>query len=205
MEFMRTVALRRSVRRFTSQEVPDDVLERILEAGRLAPASGGSNSTYFGVIKDPLVKAALARVAGNQDWIATAPVVIALCSRLSPDPATLAPDDLFVAINKARFGGELLEYANAFPDRLAMRVFFGTGFSLIPGEHIALAAVEHGLATCWIGHLDIPAASELLGLPEDVVCMYLLPLGYADETPAPKRLRSLDECVFNDRWDPDRG
>jgi nitroreductase len=200
MEFMQTVRLRRSVRRFTSRPVPDEVLAEILEAGRLAPSSGGSSSTYFGVVRDEATKHALAAVSGGQDWIADAPVVIALCSRLSPDPADRAPDDFFVTVNTDRFGADLLAYLNAYPDRKAMRVFFDNGFPVIPGAHVALAAVDQGLAGCWIGHLDTAAASRILNLPDDVVCLFLMPIGYPGETPADKSLRPLDECVFNERW-----
>ncbi|MBT8224037.1 MAG: hypothetical protein HKP61_04700 [Dactylosporangium sp.] len=203
MEFMDAVRARRSIRRFAPKPVPEDALADILEAGRLAPSSGGVNSGYFGVIRDESTKRALTALAGDQEWIATAPVIIALCSRLSPDAATRAPDDQFTAINTARFGAELLTYLNAYPHRTAMRVYADNAFPLLPGEHLALAAASHGLSSCWIGHLDTRRASELLGLPEDVVCLYLLPIGYADETPADRRLRPIDECVFHDRWPPD--
>jgi nitroreductase len=171
MEFMDAVRQRRSVRRFLPRPIPEAVLTDILDAARYAPSSGGYNSSYFGVIRDESTRVALAAVSGGQDWIATAPVVIALCSRLSPDPATRAADDQYFEINAARFGKEIIGYLNAFPDRQAMRVFSDTAFPMIPGEHVALAATAHGLASCWIGHLDTARASQILGLPEDVVCL----------------------------------
>lgn len=200
MDFMEAVRRRRSVRRYATKSIPDEVLIDILEAGRLAPSSGGVNSSYFGVVRDEATKLALADASGGQDWITTAPVVIALCSRLSQDPKDRAPDDFYYQVNSARFGADLLQYLNAYPDRRAMRVFSDTAFPMLPGEHMALAAASHGLGSCWIGHLDTARASEILGLPEDVVCLYLLPIGYPDETPADRTLRSLDECVFHERW-----
>lgn len=196
MDFMETVRRRRSIRRFTSQPVPDDVIEEILEAGWLAPSSGGTSSSYFGVIRDEATKRALTAVAGGQDWIMTAPVVIALCSRLVPEP----PDEYYVKVNVARFGAAIVDHAERFPDRKAMRVFSSNAFPLIPGEHLALAAANRGLGSCWIGNLDTVRASEILQLPDDVVCLYLLPIGYPDETPAEKQLRPLETCVFHDRW-----
>jgi nitroreductase len=196
MDFMAAVRQRRSIRRFTSQPVPEDVLEEILEAGRLAPSSGGTSSSYFGVVRDEATRNALTAVAGGQDWIATAPVVIALCSRLIPEP----PDEYYVKVNVARFGAGIVDHTNQFPDRKALRVFSSTAFPLIPGEHLALAAANRGLGSCWIGNLDTARASEILGLPDDVVCLYLLPIGYPDETPASRNLRPLESCVFYDRW-----
>lgn len=202
MEFMDVVRARRSVRRFTAKPVPDEVLADILDAARHAPSSGGVNSSYFGVVTDESTRLALAAAAGDQDWIATAPVVIALCSRLSPDPVTRAKDDFFFQLNATRFGVGIIDYLNAYPDRQAMRVFSDNAFPMIPGEHVALAATNHGLAGCWIGHLDTAKASRILGLPDDVVCLFLMPIGYADETPATKTLRPIADCVFRDRWDP---
>jgi len=205
MDFMQTVRQRRSVRRFTSQPVPDEALADILDAGRLAPSSGGSNSSYFGVVRDEATKKALAAASGGQDWIATAPVVLALCSRLAPDAAERPADDFFITVNTDRFGADLLEYLNAYQDRRAMRIFSDNAFPIIPGAQISLAVVSHGLASCWIGHLNTARAGEILGLPEDVVCLFLMPIGYPDEIPSEKAVRPVDECVFLDRWSPELG
>ncbi|MBN1171226.1 MAG: nitroreductase family protein [Micromonosporaceae bacterium] len=203
MEFMDAVLARRSIRRFAPKAVPEGALADILEAARHAPSSGGVSSTYLGVVRDESIRRSLAAASGGQEWIATAPVIIALCTRLNPDPATMAKDDFFLQVNTDRFGRDLIEYLNAFPDRRAARLLWDTGAALIPGEHVALAATAHGLASCWIGHLDIAKVSALLGLPDGIACTFLVPIGYPDETPAEKTLRPIEECVFYDTWNPD--
>ena len=208
MEFMETVYARRSVRRFASRPVPEAALADILEAARHAPAPGGVNSCYFGIIQRESTRRALAAVSGGQDWVATAPVVLALCSKLGADPALRPADDLGLTVNVDRFGQPLIDYLNAYPDRKAIRVYWDNANPLIPGEHAALAAASHGLGACFIGHLDTARASEILGLPDDMVCLFLLPIGYPDETPADKVLRPMAECVFTDHWNDgatDRG
>ena len=40
------------------------------------------------------------------------------------------------------------------------------------------------LSACWIGDLDIShCADRILGLPSDVTCLFLMPVGYAAENP----------------------
>jgi nitroreductase len=67
-------------------------------------------------------------------------------------------------------------------------------------EHIALAATAEGLATCWIGSFKPDGVRAALGIPENIVVVELMGLGYpADKQPAPKRMR-LEEIVCHDRW-----
>lgn len=201
MDFTDVIGARRSIRHFEPREVPDDVLAEMLEAGRLAPAGGNAQSFFFGVIRDETTKRELAKAAGGQEWVATAPVVIAHCARLGADLATL-PDDHFAAqVNRLRFGESLVAYLNEYPDRRAMRVFWENSVPLIPGEHVFLAAVNRGLSACWVGHLDTRRASEILHLPDDMVCLFLMPVGYAAATPEEKLVRSYEECVFHETWD----
>ena len=71
---------------------------------------------------------------------------------------------------------------------------------LIAGIQMYLAAVSCGLSGCCVGYLNTDRASEILGLPENVACLFLLPIGHADETPEGVERRSLPEFVFYDAW-----
>jgi nitroreductase len=76
-ELLRT---RFSVRQFRDQPVPDNVLQDILEAGRLSPSGGNEQPWAFGVITDPTLIAQVAEIAHRQTWIAQAPLLIVLCT-----------------------------------------------------------------------------------------------------------------------------
>jgi nitroreductase len=67
-------------------------------------------------------------------------------------------------------------------------------------SHIALKATEEGLGTCWIGAFDQAAAKKLLGIPDDVRVVELMPLGYPASEPAARPRRELDEIVMYDKW-----
>ena len=74
-------------------------------------------------------------------------------------------------------------------------------------DHMTLAAVEEDLGTCWIGAFYEDKVKEILGVPEDVRVVALLPLGYPAETaknakdmPMHKPRKPLDEIVVYDGW-----
>ncbi|MFO7896395.1 MAG: nitroreductase family protein [Candidatus Cloacimonadales bacterium] len=192
MEFLDVIKNRKKISRFTSQPIPDEVLHEILEAGHLVHSQQIDQHWYFGVIKDAELKQKLADSAGGQDWIATAPVIIAYCSYL--------PQDQVSSEHKIRFGKDLCAYYGEYEEYQKLDSFWESSNPLIPGEHIVLAAINHGLDACWVGNLDTLQASTALNLPYDLKCLFLMPLGYAkDSQDLPKR-KSYREIVFYDHW-----
>ena len=78
MELMDVIRKRRSVRKYKSDPVPDEDIQYVLEAARLAPSWANNQCWKFVVVKDEEVKEELAK-AGNE-WIAQAPVIITACA-----------------------------------------------------------------------------------------------------------------------------
>ena len=56
MSLLDVIFRRRSIRRYESEAVPDEVLKNILEAGRLAPSGDNLQPWHFIVITDPEIK-----------------------------------------------------------------------------------------------------------------------------------------------------
>lgn len=68
-------------------------------------------------------------------------------------------------------------------------------------DHMTLAAAAEGLGTCWIGSFYPEKVREILGIPEEIVIVELLPLGYPREpAKAAKNRLPLDEIVRYDQW-----
>ena len=68
-------------------------------------------------------------------------------------------------------------------------------------DHITLAAAAEGLGTCWIGSFYPDKVREILGIPEAVVVVELLPLGYPrDPSRVVKSRLPLEEIVRYDSW-----
>ncbi len=192
-----TIYNRRSVRSFKRDPIPEHILHQIMESARWTPSGGNGQGHVFGIVTDPDKREALAKAAGNQMWIAEAPVVIACCARLyKPEEES----DFSREVNKLRWGKEAFSWFSSCPNPYHMALLFCNATPLIPGAHIQLAAAAHGLGTCWIGYMDINECSNILGLPENVRCYFLMPLGYpAEEKRRPRK--PLSEITFGDSWE----
>jgi nitroreductase len=201
MTVFEAIKARRSVRKFKNTPVSDCAINEMLEAARLAPSGGNAQNYAFGVIKDNSLKAQLAQAAGNQMWIASAPVVFACCGDISWDIANQPEDDFGLIVNCLRFGKDFVKAMNNFPDRRALMKLWNNGAPVLAGEHIALIAASHGLSSCWIGYLDVDKATKILNLPQNLACLFLLPVGYADEIPNERNLKNIEEISFYDTWD----
>ena len=65
MSFIDTVLSRRSIRRYEKQDIPKDVLDKILEAGRQAPSAGNKQPWHFIVVSDYDIKEKLSHGKWN--------------------------------------------------------------------------------------------------------------------------------------------
>jgi nitroreductase len=169
MELYDAIIKRRSIRKYTDKQVPDDVLNRILEAARLAPSGRNEQLWRFVVVRDEAQRQKLMQAANNQPWVGQAPVVIAA-----------------VALDPVR---------HMMCDVPAYAVNMG-----IAMEHVALAATNEGLGTCWIGNFSQDLARETLGIPDKYKIAALMPMGYAAEEPDARPRKSLEEITSYDTF-----
>ena len=163
---------RRSVRAYKPDAVPEELLQQVLEAGRLAPSACNKQPWRFIVVKSETGRRALG-AAYAREWFWKAPLVIAVCI-LTKEAWVRSYDGK----NYAMVDGAL-----------AM-------------DHMMLAAAELGLGTCWIGAFDPTAAREILNLPDAVEIVGMTPLGFPDVEPNPRlrSRRPLGETVMKERW-----
>lgn len=77
------IRARRSVRAFRNVAIPEDALQRILEAGRIAPSARNIQEWKFIVVRDPETRRRLVPACANQTFVAEAPVVIAGCATVT--------------------------------------------------------------------------------------------------------------------------
>jgi nitroreductase len=204
MELFEVIEKRRSIRRYKKDAVPPEAIDKLLEAARLAPSSSNTQSWKFKVVYDAATRAKMKDAAYGQRFVTEAPVVIVCCLDLlafkEKGKQTLklvlrgVRPSLEMMMRSLR-GGKDKEY------EAERTIINGTTNVAIATEHIALAAADLGLGTCWIRAFDQPTIQELLELPEGLVPLYLMTVGYADESPAPRPRKSMDEILIADESD----
>lgn len=80
-DFRTLVRSRRSVRRFTNEPIPEEVLDDCLELATLAPNSSNLQPWEFFVVQSPDLRRKLAKACLNQNAAKTAPVLIGIVAR----------------------------------------------------------------------------------------------------------------------------
>lgn len=165
MEFFDLVEKRRSIRAFRPEPLPAGALDRILHAVRMAPSAGNLQAFRFAVIVAPDLKAALAKAAKGQTFLAQAPVVLAFFC----DPRESA-------VQYGPRGAQL--YA---PQDAAIAVTFAH-----------LAAADLGLGSVWVGAFDTEAVRRVLCCPAELEPVALLPIGLPAETPPPGSRKAVE-------------
>jgi len=79
MEFMDVIKLRKSTRSYTSDDIEDDKIERMLHCARLSPSWENKQCWHFLVIKEKKTLESLSRTMVINHWIKNAPVLIVAC------------------------------------------------------------------------------------------------------------------------------
>lgn len=67
-------------------------------------------------------------------------------------------------------------------------------------EHIALQAVEEGLATCWVGSFRPEKIRAVLGIPQDIAIIELMSLGYPADKPTKRPRVEMEKIVCYEKW-----
>lgn len=70
----------------------------------------------------------------------------------------------------------------------------------IATAYMILEAHELGLGTCWLGRFDEQKVKDALGIPAEARVVAISPLGYPDESPAPRPRKALEEIVSYDKF-----
>jgi len=78
MDVYECIRTRRTVREFKPDPVPDDIVHKLLQAGRWAPSSSNTQPWHFVVVRDRETIAAIGQIATQGAFIGQAPLAIAI-------------------------------------------------------------------------------------------------------------------------------
>jgi nitroreductase len=194
------IELRRSIRKFKPDPVPDEDIRELLEAARLAPSSCNAQPWRFKVVKDPETKTKLAQASFNQNFIAQAPVVIICCADIQANLEG-SIDGLQVLGETGALDEKMVDFladritslSSGTPEQVGPRIAFSVAISI---EHIILRALDFGLGTCCVRGFQPDKIKELFGWGENIIIVALLPLGYPAQSPKPRSRLPLNQIII---------
>lgn len=198
----RVIAERRDIRRFRPDPLAEGTLRRLLEAAHMAPSVGLMQPWRFIVIESERTKVAMQAVAARERMIQGA----SFDDRtrqfldLKIEGIREAPVSLCVCCDREAGGAEVLGRHTIRDTDL-----YSTSLAI---ENLWLAARAEGIGVGWVSFYRPDDVRTLLGIPEHVVPVAWLCLGYPDERPTRPgleaagwdRRRPLDPFVFAERW-----
>ena len=181
--------------------MPDKVISELLDAARLAPSGSNAQPWRFKIVNDSETKEKLAKAAYDQSFIAQAPVVFVCCADIGEylNGVVSGLQDLGkIGAVEDRIVHIVLERTDRMKtlnfDQFGQRIAFNVAIAI---EHIVLRAMDFGLGTCWVRLIDEQAIRAIFGWDDTISVVALLPIGYPDESPAPRKRRSIEEIVID--------
>lgn len=185
-----------SIRNFKNKNISSDIIDLILEAGRLSPSGGNEQPWKFGVITDKELIHQIAEISYNQSWIKTSPLLIVLCTVIVED------DRGGRSIQKSRFPRYKKEI-----DELEKELYSYLNLeehqTKIPGTHMEMCALENGIYSTWVSYFDVEKVAKALRLPHNCVPSEIIAFGYPENEPKLQDKKSINELSFYNYYSKD--
>ena len=163
---------RRTIRRFKAEPVGKEILDRIVDAGRLAPS--GAN-------RQPLEFIAVDQDGPRAEVLACLAWAGYVTPRRTPGPGQ-APAAYVVTLINTGFGVS------------------GEADAAAAVENMLLTALDEGVGSCWIGSVQRKKLSALLGIPTDYKIDSVLALGYPGEKPVMEEITEPGRSDAHKYW-----
>ena len=201
--FYRVIERRRDVRAFRPDPIPSETLYRILGAAHHAPSVGLMQPWNFIVIQDADTKTRVKEIFLEENEKAAAHYSgprASLYRSLKLEGIQEAPVNLCVTADRTRAGPNVLGRNTILDTDL-----YSTCCAI---ENLWLAARVEGIGVGWVSILSHDGLRRVLAIPDHIVVVAYLCLGYAQEffdEPELQRRRwasrvPLDQLVYRERW-----
>ncbi len=169
MDAMEAILSRRSIRRYTGEPVPEELIRELLEAAMSAPSASNEQPWQFVIIDDRRILDEIPRFHPYAHMLKEASWAIAVCGDL----------------NLEMMSGYWIQDCSAAT------------------QNILIAAHAKGLGAVWLGVYPngerVKTVQKLLGLPEHVIPLCFISIGYPAEEKPPAN-RYSESRVHHNHW-----
>lgn len=190
---------RRSIRKYEQRPVPDDSLEKIIEAARLAPSGTNRQPWRFVLLKSEEEKSKIEGIV-IQPFVLEAPAVFVCCVDRSSFTRSLVENRMQELVTADVISEEAAAYIyqRKMPENTEQVVtphsaYLDLGIAV---QNMVLQAAALGLGSCWVRLFNPKKLHETLGLPPEIEALALLPVGYPAESPPPRPRLSRDKIMI---------
>jgi nitroreductase len=207
-DLLKIIKTRRSIRRYKDKYVPDELLEKIIEAGRWSPSGDNGQPWRFIIVRDPETKNALGKIAaeGSGRRFTAEYFTGRMQERFE---GLKDPDKKERAFRKLTSGEVSSFLANAPVIIIVcakLDVWDVPYDSAMATQNMLLMARTLGLGSCVVvapvsDMRDDIKVMELLKIPHGYKVIAPLAIGYPDESPNPRPRLSLEEIIFYEKFD----
>jgi nitroreductase len=172
MQLNTCIKKRRSIRSFKDKDVSKEKIQTIINYALHAPSAKNMQNWRFIIVRKKEIIKKLSQIHSYCSFITQAPVVIMACS--DQTNCTYKPSDI-------------LSVAAAI-------------------ENLLLGVTEQGLAACWTFVKDYEKeevekkAKKILDVPDQIDILAMIPVGYPNQQPKPKKVHKLSKVVHYNKW-----
>jgi nitroreductase len=174
----------RTIRKYQSRIIADEILSDILDSGIRASNTGNMQLYCVIVTRDNSKKELLSPLHFNQPMVKEAPVLLTICY------------DINRFMHWCRINNTCTDFANL------LWLLNGTIDSSILAQNICIAAESFGLGICYLGTTlyNAPEISQILKLPVGVIPITTLTVGYPELIPEKSDRLPLDSIVHLEEY-----
>ncbi|MCF6240372.1 MAG: NADPH-dependent oxidoreductase [Bacteroidales bacterium] len=181
---IQTILNHRSIRKYTEKKIEKQILDEILLAGTRASTTGNMQIYSIIVTQEEELKKRLWELHFKQDMVKQAPVVLTFCADLNRFNKWCTLNNTEPAYDN------FLWFYNATID------------AILAAQNVSVAAESHGLGICYLGTTTYMAdkIADILNLPQNVVPVTTLVVGYPDETPELTDRLPVEAIVHHEKY-----
>ncbi|MGD0918502.1 MAG: nitroreductase family protein [Thermodesulfobacteriota bacterium] len=206
-DLLKLMKTRRSIRRYQEKYIPDELLEKLIEAARWSPSGDNGQPWRFIIVRDPETKKALGKIAAEGSG-----------RRFTAEYFTGRMQERFEGLKdpgkkdkafKKLTSGEVSSFLANAPVIIVvcakLDVWDVPYDAAMATQNMLLMAHSLGLGSCVVvapvsDMKDDIKVMKLLKIPHGYKIVAPLAIGYPDESPNPRPRLSLEEIIFYEEF-----